>query len=100
MENKVDSQIVPLTSNLIYYLKSDNVFFNLLDKITEIEKPSPKLYQVIDIVANMSTELFFDKDYQLPFLVACGQTTMCYNLMKRIVRNYGAAAEDYPDDVK
>jgi len=87
-------------SNLIYHLKSDEIFSPLLDKLPQIKKPTPQLRAVVDAAANMPTALWFDYDYQLPCLVACGHATLCYNLMKHTVRLYGNKPAEYPDQVK
>ena len=87
-------------SNLIYQLKSDRKFSKELDNIPGIPKPSPALYQVTDIAADMPTELWFDSDYKQPCLVASGQATICYNLMKYIVRTYGKDPEKFSAPVR
>ena len=76
-------------SNLIYHLKSDKKFSKALARIPGIKKPTKALHQIVDIAADMPTALWFDADYKQPCLVACGQATTCYNLMKYIVRVYG-----------
>ena len=48
----------------------------------------------------MPTELWFDADYKQPCLVACGQATICYNLMKYVVRIHGSDPEQYSGQVK
>ncbi|HYA15267.1 MAG TPA: patatin-like phospholipase family protein, partial [Syntrophales bacterium] len=87
-------------SNLIYHLKSDYPFSDLLEKCQEVPKPSVKLRRVADVAANMPTQFWYDHDYQLPCIVACGQASLCYNLMKHIVRVYGDNPELYQTDVK
>ncbi len=87
-------------SNLIYHLKSNKKFSKYLDKMPGIKKPSPALHQVADIAADMPTELWFDSDYNQPCLVACGQATLCYNLMKYIVRIYGNDPSKYSAPVR
>jgi predicted acylesterase/phospholipase RssA len=87
-------------SNLIHHLKSNEPFSDLLNKLPEIHKPSVRLRCVADIAADMPTALWFDNDYQLPCLVACGQMTLCYNLMKYMVRAYGDNSATYKDDVQ
>jgi hypothetical protein len=84
-------------SNLIYHLKSDSKFSPLP---LEVKKPSKLLNNIADIAANMPTLLWFDNDYELPCLVACGQATICYNLMKYLVRVYGNNPELYPENIK
>ena len=86
-------------SNLIYHLKSDKKFSKALGQIPGIKKPSQALHQVADIAADMPTELWFDADYKQPCLVACGQATLCYNLMKYIVRIYGSDPERYTPQI-
>ena len=87
-------------SNLIYHLKSDEKFSKYLANIPEIKKPSPQLYKVTDIAADMPTMLWFDADYKQPCLVASGQATMCYNLMKYIVRIFGDEPSKYSVPVR
>lgn len=87
-------------SNLIYHLKSNKKFSKYLDKIPGIKKPSPALYQVTDIAADMPTELWFDSDFKQPCLVASGQATLCYNLMKYIVRTHGKDTSAYSVPVR
>lgn len=87
-------------SNLIYHLKSDNAFSRALGRIPGIKKPGQALHQVADIAADMPTELWFDADYKQPCLVACGQATICYNLMKYIVRIYGSDPQHYTAPVQ
>lgn len=62
--------------------------------------PSRELRNIVTIAAKMPTTLWFDESYQLPCLAACGQATLCYNLMKFIVRNHGTNAKLYPEDVQ
>lgn len=87
-------------SNLIYHLKSDKKFSTALGKIPGIKKPTQALHQVADIAADMPTELWFDADYKQPCLVACGQATICYNLMKYMVRIYGNDPKQYTPHVR
>lgn len=87
-------------SNLIYHLKSTKPFAKELADIPAIKKPGPALYQVTDIAADMPTELWFDSDYKQPCLVACGQASLCYNLMKYMVRTYGNDPSTYSAPVR
>lgn len=87
-------------SNLIYHLKSDKKFSKALGQMPGISKPTRALRQVADIAADMPTELWFDADYKQPCFVACGQATICYNLMTYIVRIHGNAPEQYTGQIK
>lgn len=86
-------------SNLIYHLKSDKKFSKALGQMPGVKTPSEALHLVADIAADMPTELWFDTDYKQPCLAACGQATICYNLMKYIVRIYGNDTEQYSPQV-
>lgn len=87
-------------SNLVYHLSPGEEFAEDLEGL--VRKPSSALHAVADAAANMPTTLWFedDKPYQLPSLVACGQATMCYNLMKHVVRKYGKEPQDYRQGVR
>ncbi|MGD8452540.1 MAG: patatin-like phospholipase family protein [Phycisphaerae bacterium] len=64
-----------------------------------VPPPSEKLGRVVKAAVEMPTTLWFCDPHELPCLVACGQATLCYNLMKWVVRQYGgdpAALADPP----
>ncbi|MEN8259013.1 MAG: patatin-like phospholipase family protein [Pseudomonadota bacterium] len=84
-------------SNLIYHLQSGEEFSKEL-KRAGINEPSAALRKVTDRAATMPTTLWFDKKDELPSLVASGQATLCYNLMKYLVRNFGENPADFPPD--
>lgn len=84
-------------SNLIDHLKTGRKFSNELMR-SGVPEPSVKLRQVADVAANMKTTLWFDRQDQLQSLVVSGQATLCYNLMKFVVRNFGEDPEKFPDD--
>ncbi len=86
-------------SNLIYDLLPSRRFF--FEDRPDIEKPSKALGRVVTVAVEMPTTLWFEKDkpYQLPCLVAAGQATLCYNLMKLVARRFGSNPASYPDDV-
>ncbi len=89
-------------SNLIYQLMANRPFPEILAKIPGIEKPSKALQKVVDVAENMGTKLWFDSDkpYELPCLASCGQATICFNLMKYVVRTYGSDSTTYPEEVR
>ncbi|GAB4256112.1 MAG: hypothetical protein Kow0065_04680 [Methylomicrobium sp.] len=86
-------------SNLIDHLKTGRQFSAELTK-AGVSEPSVELRKVVDVAADMRTTLWFDRPDQLPSLVASGQATLCYNLMKFVVRNFGDDPADYPDDAR
>ena len=86
-------------SNLIYDLLPSRQFF--FEDRPDILKPSSALGRVVTVAVEMPTTLWFEKDkpYQLPCLVAAGQATLCYNLMKIVTRRFGSDPKSYQDDV-
>jgi hypothetical protein len=89
--------------NRIFDLKTDRPFFPELDEKDippEVNKPSEALHRVADIAATMPTLFWFDKDYKQPCLVAAGQFTACYNLMRFIVMRRCSDPKKYPPEVK
>lgn len=86
-------------SNLVYHLQSSEPFATILEG--HVPSPSPALRRVADAGASMPTALWFqpEKPWQLPSLVASGQATLCYNLMKQVVRLHGGDPAQYPRDV-
>ncbi|MGR9115103.1 MAG: patatin-like phospholipase family protein [Gammaproteobacteria bacterium] len=86
-------------SQLIYHLKTGEKFSAELLR-AGIGEPSDALREVTDSAANMPTTLWFDKKGQLEMLIASGQATLCYNLMKYLVRNFGENPELFPSDAR
>ena len=72
-------------SNLIYHLASGSSWPAVLP--AEVPQPSPELRRVVDVAADMPTSLWFDEPHELPCLVAAGQATICFNLMKWVARH-------------
>ena len=66
----------------------------------EVQKWSPDLQNVAYYAATLPSTLWFDHEYELPCLVAAGQATMCFNLMKWICRNHNGDPDQYPEDLK
>ena len=62
--------------------------------------PSPRLRAVAEVAGNMPTILWFDNAYQLPCVLATGEASACYNLMKHIARRHGDDPASYPDEVR
>ena len=85
-------------SNLVYHLQTGRKF--QFQSWPDVPNPSKELLRVVDAAASMPTTLWFDKDYQEPCLVATGQATICYNLMKFVARNYGNEPSEYPEAIK
>jgi len=86
-------------SSLIYDLLPGRKPVNPLSQVP-VPGPTDELLRVIEVAAAMPTTLWFQEDYQLPCLVACGQATLCYNLLKHIVRLHGSDSESYPPGVR
>ena len=86
-------------SNLVYHLASTEPFAAILEG--HVASPTPALRRVADAAAGMPTALWFEPDrpWQLPSLVAAGQATLCYNLLKQVVRVHGDEPARYPADV-
>ncbi len=92
-----------LIANFIYDLSSDNPKVDReFSKLPGINKPgvNSNLQKIIDGTAKMPTTLWFTKDNQLDELIISGEATICYNLMRYIVRNYGNDPSSYPDKIR
>lgn len=86
-------------SNLVYHLRSGERFTPL----PGVPAPSTRLRAVADTASGMPTTLWFDagEPWRQPSLVACGQATLCYNLMKRLVRSHpGSPPEAWPVEAR
>ena len=85
-------------SNLVYHLIPGSHFEHLPP---EVSQPSDKLRDVANEAATMGTTLWFDpqKPHQQDDLIACGQFTMCYNLLKFIYRLYDQDRTNFPPHV-
>lgn len=83
--------------NLIYDLAPGHAFANL----PGISKPSKAMLNIVRVASEMPTTLWFEptRTYVLPALVACGQATTCYNLMRHIKRHFGPVPATYPDTI-
>lgn len=82
-------------SNLIYSLspaKTQN------EPINGMCKPTIILDKVACVAFNQPTTLWFDAKYQQPCLIASGQASMCYNMLKLFAVRYGPDPTKY--DVK
>lgn len=79
-------------SNLIYSLAPSKTE---KEPIAGIGKPSVKLSKIACVAFNQGTSLWFDKPYQQPSLVAAGQASLCYNMIKLIARRYGTEPDQY-----
>jgi predicted acylesterase/phospholipase RssA len=83
-------------SNLIYSLspaKTRN------EPIKGMGKPSELLDKVACVAFNQPTTLWFDSAYQQPCLIASGQASMCYNMLKLFAVRYGSDPAKYDAQV-
>ncbi len=85
-------------SNLIYHLQKGSRFF--FANRADVPDPSPETLEVIAAANAMPTTLWFDDSRQAPNLVAAGQITLCYNLMKFITRGWGPDPAAFPPEVR
>ncbi len=56
--------------------------------------PSAQMLAVAQRASTMETQLWYDDDAQLNDLVACGQFTICYNLLEHIDKLRAASGDD------
>ncbi len=56
--------------------------------------PSAQMLAVAQRASTMETQLWYDDDAQLNDLVACGQFTICYNLLEHIDKLRAATGDD------
>jgi len=84
-----------IIANLIYELAGGTK----RQKAPEWLTPSSAMQACADRATAMATTLWFDEPGQLPDLVACGQCTMCYCLLRHItgLQEEGGA---YPPEVR
>ncbi len=85
-----------LVPNLIYSLAEGKQTAPPLDWL----QPSEAMRQVVAAANAMPTTLWFEQPQQLRNLVACGQTTMCFNLLAHIVRVHGSDPALYSSQVR
>lgn len=83
-------------ANYIYHLETGRRFSPKLANLG-VKEPTPDLQKVIDDAVDMPTVMWFDYPHELPCLVASGQATVCYNLMKHAVRLYGKNVTTTPE---
>jgi predicted acylesterase/phospholipase RssA len=79
-------------SNLIYQLRRGESFGTLKGAQqawdeARIPAPSEHLQAVIDYASAMDTRFWFEGEHEIPAAIVCGQATICYNLMKFLLRN-------------
>ncbi len=77
----------------------------LIDPARTVDLPritllSQELKEVIKNAAEMPTTLWFDNSQSLIDIIVAGQSTICFNLMQYIVRQYGTESETYPPAIK
>ena len=63
-------------------------------------QPSLKIQEVTTIASNISTSVWFEKSSDQNTLIACGQYTICYNVLDFIIRLYGNNSNKYPSWAK
>ena len=83
----------------------DNLIYGLRDSrqapSDTSSPPSDGLIKLSREAAATPTGLWFEKkDKQLEKIVACGQATLCYNLIELTQERYGKDLETYPEEVK
>jgi hypothetical protein len=78
-------------SNLIYELDGTKDYKALW------LKPTEKIQDITRTAASMPTTLWFDNPLDLQKLIACGEYSICYNLIDYILRLEGARKLKYPE---
>ena len=78
-------------SNLIYELDGTKKYKAIW------LKPSEKVQEITRAAASMPTTLWFDNPLDLQKLIACGEYSICYNLIDYILRLEGARKLKYPE---
>ena len=81
-------------ANLIYSLKDAK------PPAADLPAPGDKLQQLATEATDMPTTLWFDDARQMKVLIACGQATLCYKMIKLIIEQFGEDANAYPADVR
>lgn len=92
-----DKNKVKRVSNVIYSLSPAKT---QKEPLPGVGQPSALLRKVACVAFNQSTSLWFDKPYQLPSLIAAGQASLCYNMLKLFARRNGTDPEHYPPAIK
>jgi hypothetical protein len=81
-------------SNLIYDLLRTEK-----KQLADFLSPSKEMTAVAQKAAGMPTTLWFDDEKQERCLIACGQFTICYNLLEFMIRRYGTDESSYPPKI-
>lgn len=84
-------------SNLIYSLSPAKTYH---PPINGMAKPSKLLDMIACVAFNQPTTLWFDAKYQQPCLIASGQASMCYNMLKLLAVRYGPDPQQYESNIK
>ena len=93
-------------SNFVYELREENHVNNMKKKtwlkIKELRQPGEKIMEVAGLASSMKTTLWFTKeDMELNMmenLIACGQFTICFNLLEYLYRiQFSKDYKDHPD---
>lgn len=66
-------------TDMIYLIKDQQKGSTFDDHF--LSRPSPKMMAVVDAVVDMNSTLWWEKEYQLPCLAACGQISLCLSLV-------------------
>ena len=77
-------------SNLIYELDGTK------DIKVPWLRPSEKIQEVTKVAASTPTTLWFGPGMDMSKLIACGEFSICYNLIDYIIRRYGHVKSEYP----
>jgi predicted acylesterase/phospholipase RssA len=81
-------------SNLIYELDGEK------EPKAPWLSPSKEMQVITRAAADMPTALWFDDPSDLQRLIACGEYTICYNLIDHILRRYRFQKSKYPVRIK
>jgi hypothetical protein len=81
-------------SNLIYELDGTK------DYKAAWLKPSSEVQKITLTATNMPTTLWFDDPSDLQKLIACGEYSICHNLIDYMLRRYGQQKSKYPALIK
>ena len=86
-------------ANLVYDLDTLNEDrYSEFPESIGIIKPDSQLQKVCDFAARMKTTLWWENSYEQPAIVACGQVTTCYNLIRYVYKSNGKKIPIQGDD--
>ncbi len=81
-------------SNLIYELDGEK------EPRVPWLRPSKEMQAITQAAADMPTTLWFDDPSDLQRLIACGEYSICYNLIDYILRHYKQQKSRYPSQIR